>query len=114
MIPFFWLGYLNLGFIQVAWFYVFVASAVLVGYLIGRWRARRVGLESGLLTQMALVSVLTGFAGSHGIAVLLEAPALVRKNPLMLLQLWRGMSSLGGIVSGLIGLAWVGWRRGLS
>lgn len=114
VIPYFQLGYLNLGVTSIAWFHVFVAGAVLCGYLVSRWRAKREGLDPVMLTDMVLDVVLIGFVGSHLVAVLTEAPAMVREDPFILLQLWKGMSSLGGMVGALLALVWFGWRRGLS
>lgn len=99
-----------LGPLTIEPFGVLVALALLLGYWLGRRRARNVGLDPDLCADAMWWAIVSGFVGAHLVSVLFYFPEQVAQNPLVLLYFWQGISSFGGIVGGTLG-AYVFLRR---
>jgi len=79
-------------------------------YLAGR-AAQRMGRDPQVLTDFAVVGVLTGVVTGHLVHVLLYHP-----DELVLswqaLKIWEGLSSMGGLLGGILAaLVWFRWKR---
>ncbi len=80
---------------------------VAAGLILGRSRcmeyARRKDLDQALFSHFLLYMLLAGFTISHLISVFFYYPHEVEKNPWVVLQIWNGLSSVGGFFGGCIG-----------
>lgn len=87
-----------------------IGFAVLVGHFLLMWRARKVGLEAGMAGELSAVIVVAGFFAAHAAKYLYLPDGLTAlwSYPQLLLQFWRGLSSLGGLAGGLAaGVLWL-------
>jgi len=94
-------------------FGVFVALAMVIGYQLALRRAKKTGLDPQILADAGFWAVGIGFVISHLFWAILYNHHLVRENPLLLVMVWKGISSYGGFFGGTFG----GWlylkRKGL-
>lgn len=108
MIPFYDFPALKLGPISVHVFGVMVALGVWAGTeLAARAARKRVGPEAGrVLAEAGFWGLVGGLIGGHLLHVLGYHPELLREQgPLVLLRFWDGLSSMGGLLGGLAGIA---------
>jgi phosphatidylglycerol---prolipoprotein diacylglyceryl transferase len=92
------------GVVPIEPFGVLVGIALVVGFLLGRRRARATGLDPQAATDGMLWAVLGGFVMGHLLDVALYYPELIRESPLVLLTIWSDISSMGGFIGGALGL----------
>jgi phosphatidylglycerol:prolipoprotein diacylglycerol transferase len=97
------------GPVTVHAFGALVALAVIVGWAMTVARCRRVGLDEEVCQGLLLYVVIAGFLFAHLYSVLAYFPRQAVADPLRLLRVWENISSIGGIVGGLIGL-WAFFR----
>lgn len=90
MIPYFEQPSLTLGPFTIYAFGVLVVIAILVGWRLAVWRARKLGLDKEATSQLCSLMVLAGFAGAWLARTQLYAPGT-----------WSGFSSFGGLAGGL-------------
>jgi len=110
-LPFFELGSIDLG-IKLQWFGILVATGVLIGASIMRKYTERFGCDDEDLRGITAWVVVSGFLGAHILDVLAYQQDELAKDPLILLKIWKGISSYGGFVGGAIGWTlFVWWRR---
>jgi phosphatidylglycerol---prolipoprotein diacylglyceryl transferase len=95
-------------------FQVMVFAAVIAGYEMVVRRSARLGWDRELVMSLLLWTLFLGFAGSHIFDTLLYEREALRRNPLVLLELWGTMSSYGGLLGGIAGALWAMRRRRLS
>ncbi len=111
MIPYLELPPLKLGPIPIHVFGLLIAIGIWVGIAVTLRRAREKGIDESVVYS-ALGFVLVGaFLGGHLFEVLAYYPEKVRAQPLLLFQVWKGLSSLGGFAGALLGLGLFCWRR---
>jgi phosphatidylglycerol:prolipoprotein diacylglycerol transferase len=84
-------------------FGVLVAVGLLVGYLLGRRRARIIGLDPDVCADAMWWALVSGFVGAHLVSMIFYYPEELAENPLLLLYIWSGISSFGGFVGGVLG-----------
>jgi phosphatidylglycerol:prolipoprotein diacylglycerol transferase len=77
-------------------------------------RAPRHGFSAEQASSLIAWATILGLVSAHVFDSLAYYPDEVRRNPLSLLYVWTNLSSWGGMVGGLGGLAFVAWRRGLG
>jgi phosphatidylglycerol:prolipoprotein diacylglycerol transferase len=66
------------------------------------------------LSEVFTWALLGGLLGAHLLHVLGYHPELLRtQGPLVLLKVWDGVSSMGGVLGGMAGIAAYFWRKGL-
>ncbi|MBN1961158.1 MAG: prolipoprotein diacylglyceryl transferase [Deltaproteobacteria bacterium] len=102
-----------LGLGQIDWFTIFVFAAVIAG-VTAYDRVVNRGGDIDLPTARLIpeVAVVTGFIGAHLMHVLAYHPELMREDPLILIKIWAGISSIGGFIGGLLGAAiLLRWRK---
>jgi phosphatidylglycerol:prolipoprotein diacylglycerol transferase len=99
---------------QISAFQVLVFAAVIAGYQIVVRRAERRGWDRDLTMSLLLWTILLGFIGSHLFDTLLYEREALRRNPLVLLEVWGTMSSYGGLLGGIAGALWAMRRKKLS
>jgi phosphatidylglycerol:prolipoprotein diacylglycerol transferase len=91
------------GLIPIQPFGVLVGIALIVGYQLGRRRARLWGLDPNLAADGMVWIVVSGFVVAHLVSVIFYFPHRILENPLVLLAVWSGLSSFGGLVGAAIG-----------
>ncbi len=91
------------GPIKIQPFGMIVSIAVVVGFLLGRRRAKEVGLDQVICADAMFWSILTGFVVAHLVSEIFYYPDEVIRNPLSLLMFWRGLSSYGGFAGAVLG-----------
>lgn len=94
-------------------FGVLVAMAVLVGWRMSEWKAKRSGVAPDVASEMVGHVVLGSFVCAHMLDAIFYHPDKIAENPFYLFQLWNGLSSYGGFIGAVIGLLVWKWRRGL-
>jgi phosphatidylglycerol:prolipoprotein diacylglycerol transferase len=104
MIPFVPQPMWQVGSLTVSAFGVIVAAAATLGLSIGRARfeARRLDREIG--ARIGTWMLVGGFAGAHVFSVLFYFPEQLVSDPLLLLRFWEDVSSMGGMIGGLLAL----------
>jgi phosphatidylglycerol:prolipoprotein diacylglycerol transferase len=104
MIPYFELKVLlEIGSVQVYTFGTLVGLAIVMGLYVITHRARQMHLDPELAEHLHYWTVGVALVTGHVFTVLVYEPGLLsREGPIVLLKLWDGMSSMGGITSGLL------------
>jgi len=77
-------------------------------------RAPRCGFDRATTSTLLGWAIGLGLVFAHVFDVLVYTPERLAENPLELFRLWGGLSSFGGMLGGLLGLALVMWRQGMS
>ena len=94
---------LDFGSVQVYTFGTLVGLSIVLGLYILVHRARQLGLDAKVAEHLHYWSISLSLFFGHVFTILFYEPGrLEKEGPLLLLKLWDGMSSLGGITSGLI------------
>ena len=93
---------------------VLVAAAILTGHFLLIRRARRAGLDTGTAAGFSASMLAGGLLMGH-LVKLLYVPnfwTVVQGSPWILLRIFSGQASFGGLLGGLLGgLAYLRWRR---
>ena len=98
------------GPLKIHPFGAIVALSLIVGYHLALRRARKTGLDIEIMGTTVIWAAVVGFAISHFFWAVFYNHHLVKENPLILLMIWRGISSYGGFFGGALG-AWIYLRR---
>lgn len=114
MLPYVEHPVLTLGSYELQAFRMLALTAVAVEYFIVVKRAPRHGFTSEQASSLIAWATVLGLASAHIFDVLAYYPERLRNDPLELFRVWGSLSSWGGMVGGLAGLAFVAWRRGLG
>ncbi len=104
----------SIGSYQLQAFRVLALTAVAVEYVIVTRRAPRHGFSSDQASSLIAWATVLGLISAHVFVVIAYYPERLRDDPLELFRVWGSLSSWGGMVGGLSGLAFVAWRRGLG
>jgi phosphatidylglycerol---prolipoprotein diacylglyceryl transferase len=102
------------GLIPIQPFGVLVGIAIVLGYSLGRRRARLWGLDPDLCADGEVWTIVVGFVLAHLVSVIFYFPHRILENPLTLLAFWSGLSSFGGFVGGILGCFFFFKKRGVS
>jgi phosphatidylglycerol:prolipoprotein diacylglycerol transferase len=106
--PYFHLG--AVGPIQS--FGIIVAIGVLIGAGVLRRYGEWHGISDDHIRGLTGWVTITGFIGAHIFDVLFYQWEALEKDPLLILWLWKGISSYGGFLGGAIGWwIYVWWKR---
>jgi phosphatidylglycerol:prolipoprotein diacylglycerol transferase len=106
--PYFHLG--AIGPIQS--FGIIVAVGVLIGAGVLRRYAEWHGISDDHIRGLTGWVTITGFIGAHIFDVLFYQWEALEKDPLLIVMLWKGISSYGGFLGGAIGWwIYVWWKR---
>ena len=114
MLPYIEPPTLDLGFTSVGAFHVLVGIAIVVQFQIVLRRAPKVGIDRRRASSLTGWAVLWGLLGAHVFDVVVYYPEKLVENPLELFRIWGGVSSFGGMISGLLGLFIMLQRSGAS
>jgi phosphatidylglycerol---prolipoprotein diacylglyceryl transferase len=105
---------LEIGSYPLQAFRVLALLAIVVEYAIVVRRAPRHGFTSEQAASLIAWAIVLGLVSAHVFDVLAYYPERLRADPLELFRVWGSLSSWGGMVGGLTGLAFVARRRGLG
>jgi phosphatidylglycerol---prolipoprotein diacylglyceryl transferase len=97
-------------------FGIFAAIGVYVGAVLTVRAGRVYGPgDTKSLSEVFTWALICGLLGAHLLHVLGYHPELLRtQGPVALLKIWDGVSSMGGVLGGMAGIAAYFWRKGLS
>jgi len=112
MIPWIEIPSFSLGPLTVQAFGVLVAIGIVVGFNIGLKHVLRSGLEPAPYNGFLLWGVLGGILGGHLVHLFLYHPEEL--SLLRFLQVWNGLSSLGGILGAVVAMRIYFGRRKIS
>jgi phosphatidylglycerol---prolipoprotein diacylglyceryl transferase len=94
---------LTLGPLTLKLFGPLVAAGLILGRNCCLAYARRMDLDQALFTHYHMWVIVTAFVISHLVSVGLYYPQELAKNPWVLLQIWNGLSSVGGFFGAFVG-----------
>ncbi len=83
-----------------------VAAGVILGYHRCLHYAKKRDIDEFLARDLMFWVLVTGFVISHWVSVIFYFPHRVEENPLVLLMIWNGLSSVGGFFGALVGFSW--------
>lgn len=110
-LPYFHLGALDIG-IPIQSFGVIVAAGVLIGAALLRRYGEWHGVSDEHIRGITGWVTVSGFIGAHLFDVLAYQWHDLVRDPLLLIQVWKGISSYGGFIGGAIGFAiYVWWKQ---
>jgi phosphatidylglycerol---prolipoprotein diacylglyceryl transferase len=101
------------GFLPLQAFGLLVGLALVVGFLLGKRRARLTGLDPNIAGDGVVWAAVVGFVVAHLVSVVFYFPHRILENPWVLLAIWSGLSSFGGFLGGVIGAIWIFKRSGV-
>ena len=115
VLPYVELPDLHLFGLTIHPFGIFAAIGVYTGAVLTVRAGRVYGPgDTKSLSEVFTWTLLGGLLGAHLLHVLGYHPELLRtQGPLVLLKFWDGVSSMGGVLGGMTGIAAYFWRRGL-
>lgn len=104
-IPWYTLGPWEIGPLTIQGFGLMVAVGVVLAYQLATWKAPKQGLDADKLQSLMLAMLISGFLGSHILDLILYAPDKLLKDPKILFKFGSTLSSYGGIVGSMLGMA---------
>ena len=102
MIPYFSGHLFEIGSIPIHLFGVLVAIGVIVGDRIVVAEGKKRGLEEQDVRFLNARIVIGGFIMAHLVSVIFYFPERIKENPLVLLNVWSGLSSFGGFLGAFL------------
>lgn len=108
-LPYVTLGPWSLGPLTIHSFGVLVAIGVMVAHTIAQNRAVTLGQSKAKMGSLLGWMLLAGFVGGHVFNVLMYEPRTILTEPWKLFWILGSLSSYGGILGALIGIAL--WKR---
>lgn len=95
-----------IGPLKLQFFGPLVAAGVILGYHRCLHYAKRKDIDEFVARDLMFWVLVTGFVISHWVSVLFYFPEDVAANPLVLIMIWNGLSSVGGFFGALVGFFW--------
>lgn len=95
-----------IGPLKLQFFGPLVAAGVILGYHRCLHYAKTRNIDEFISRDMMFWVLVTGFVISHWVSVLFYFPEDVAANPLVLIMIWNGLSSVGGFFGALVGMFW--------
>jgi phosphatidylglycerol:prolipoprotein diacylglycerol transferase len=102
MIPYFDGHLFDIGGIPIHLFGVLVALGVIVGDRIVGIEAGKRGIDPRDAKYLNVWIVVAGFVVAHLVSVIFYFPERIKENPLVLVNVWAGLSSFGGFLGALL------------
>lgn len=110
-LPYFHLGSLDVG-LPIQSFGVIVAAGVLIGASLLRRYAEWHGVSDEQIRGLTGWVTISGFIGAHVFDVLAYQWQDLQRDPILFVEVWKGISSYGGFLGGAAGFAfYVWWKR---
>ncbi len=95
-----------IGPLKLQFFGPLVAVGVILGYHRCLHYAKARNVDEFISRDMMFWVLVFGFVISHWVSVLFYFPEDVAANPLVLVMIWNGLSSVGGFLGATIGMIW--------
>ena len=95
-----------IGPLKLQFFGPLVAAGVILGYHRCLHYAKRKDIDEFIARDLMFWVLVTGFVISHWVSVLFYFPEDVAANPLVLIMIWNGLSSVGGFFGATVGFFW--------
>ncbi len=93
---------LNLGFVTVTWYAIFIVSGMIIGIYIAQKEALKHKIERNLLEDYIFYVILSGLLGAR-IWYVLFSLGYYSANPAEIIAVWHGGLAIhGGLVGGLL------------
>lgn len=92
------------GPVQITSFGLLVAAGVLFGTWMGRKYAERNGLDEDVMRYLSIRLLVWGFIACHVFNTLFYEWDRFQEEPLLILKVWDGISSWGGVIGGGLAL----------
>ncbi len=93
-------------------FGLLVATGVLLGAAIAERRGKALGIRPSAVAHCAAYVLLPAFVVAHVFDAIFYHPEVVMERPLLVLELWNGLSSFGGFLGACAGgLYWARSRQ---
>ncbi|HXJ22570.1 MAG TPA: prolipoprotein diacylglyceryl transferase [Polyangia bacterium] len=102
MIPYFNGHLFDIAGVPIYMFGVLVAIGVIVGDRVVVAQGKKHGLDPQDVRFLNARIVIGGFIMAHLVSVIFYFPERIKENPLVLLNVWSGLSSFGGFLGALI------------
>jgi phosphatidylglycerol---prolipoprotein diacylglyceryl transferase len=103
-VPYIDIPVLDLGPVDLQPFGILVASGVLLATWMARKYSERNGLDEETMRWMGIRILVWGFLACHVFNTLFYEWDRFQKDPLLMLKVWDGISSWGGVIGGGLAL----------
>src|SRR5690606_10214299 len=110
--PFIELTTIHLGPLPIQPFGILVAIGVLIGTSMGARHARQHGCSEDALRFLGMRALVFGFVACHLLDVFVSPPGKVLDDPLVILRVWEGIASYGGILGATLAFNFYASRIG--
>ncbi len=114
MLPYIEQPVLDLGFYRIEAFPVLALLAIVAQFQITLRRAPTAGISRRDASSLCGWAIALGLVAAHVFDVIAYQPQALLENPIILFTIWSSLSSFGGMLGGIGGLAFLMHRRGMS
>ena len=104
VIPWFELPHLTIGPVSIQSFGVLTALGILTAVALSQRAARQLGKDPRPVVDFAVVGVLAGVALGHLVHLVFYHPEELAE-PWRIVMVWEGLSSMGGLIGGVLAAA---------
>lgn len=102
---------ISFGPIEIYWYGIIIALAMLLGISLATKEAQKMGLEEDTMTDMALWAIPIGFIGARLYYVLFKWEYYLQ-NPNEIIAIWNGgIAIYGGLIAGGLAVYWFARRK---
>jgi phosphatidylglycerol:prolipoprotein diacylglycerol transferase len=95
---------LEIGPLKIEPFGTIVGIGCLIGWFLCKWFGKRQRMDPDILHQLLVSVLIWGFLGAHLVDVFGYQPEKLKDDPLLLVKVWNGISSFGGVLGAFIAL----------
>lgn len=93
---------IDLGFISIHWYSIFIFIAIMVGGQLVIKESKRFGFSEDFIVNLLFLAVVFGIIGARAYFVLFNLDYYLA-NPIEILEFWKGGLAIhGGIIAALI------------
>lgn len=104
----------ELGPISVAWYGVIIALAMLLAVFLSSREAKKLGMDSDIVIDVAFWIIPFGIIGARIYYVLFELDSYIQ-DPIRILFIWEGgLAIYGGIIAGFFTILWFAHKENLD
>lgn len=105
---------ISIGPLNIHWYGIIIAAAILAGVSLASKEARKKGLEEDTIIDMAMWAVPIGFVGARLYYVLFEWEYYLQ-NPGEIIAIWNGgIAIYGGLIAGGLTIYWYAKKKRVS
>lgn len=95
-----------IGPLKLQLFGPLVATGVIIGWRQCLKYAKKKDIDEFLFRDYLFWMLVFAFVISHLVSVIFYFPERIKEDPIVLFQVWNGLSSVGGFFGAFIGMAW--------